>query len=285
LESIHLSSNVVEIGVGAFQKCRALKYLGLNESLRKIGEYAFQECDSLSPVLLNEGLESIGAFAFARCTSFLTKIQLPSTVVRIGDRACCGNTLFIYNGKGEVPMDAKFVKFHPSVTKVPAYAFAGYSELIRVLLNEGLQEIGNEAFHNCESLTDIEFPSTVVEIRGNAFLNCTKLSHVSLNERGRIPSIDDVFGGCDSLQHVTVPCVPMRLKSIGDGGRADILEKIRLTPNIEMVGGNLFICAPAEGSGYGFREIQNGLDEILGLITYYELKEATTLFELICNQR
>mmetsp|Transcript_43819 Transcript_43819/g.74813 ORF Transcript_43819/g.74813 Transcript_43819/m.74813 type:complete len:119 (-) Transcript_43819:425-781(-) len=52
-----------------------------------------------SPVLLNEGLETIGVFAFASCAS-LTKIQLPSTVVKIGDRAFCGNTLFIYMGRG-----------------------------------------------------------------------------------------------------------------------------------------------------------------------------------------
>mmetsp|Transcript_34677 Transcript_34677/g.44697 ORF Transcript_34677/g.44697 Transcript_34677/m.44697 type:complete len:172 (-) Transcript_34677:114-629(-) len=170
-----------------------------------------------------------------------------------------------------VPEDAKFVEFHPSFTKVPSHAFVGRSASRYVLSNEGLQEIGNEAFHICRSLTNIKLPSTVVEIRGNAFLNCTKLSHVSLNDGGRRPSIDAAFGGCHSLQHVKVPYVQMRLESIGVGGR---------------VVGELLICAPAVRCGYvSLRSIKNGLDEILGLITYYELKEATTLFELICNQR
>ena len=57
--------------------------------------------------------------------------------------------VFEYTGNGqEVPKDVVSVRFHPSVVKVDDKAFYKCNRLKEVILNEGLQYIGQDAFMN-----------------------------------------------------------------------------------------------------------------------------------------
>jgi hypothetical protein len=55
---------------------------------------------------------------------------------------------FVYYGReGEiVPRDATSVKVHPSVKSIEARAFYDCRQLTTVILNDGLEEIGDYAF-------------------------------------------------------------------------------------------------------------------------------------------
>ena len=61
---------------------------------------------------------------------------------------------FEYTGieeKRDVPRDVTIVKFHSSVTEVGDRMFSGCKQLKKVVLNEGLQKIGNAVFASCKN--------------------------------------------------------------------------------------------------------------------------------------
>ena len=75
-------------------------------------------------------------------------------------------------------------------------------DVTSVQFNEGLQNIGEEAFRNCTtSLKSITLPSTVTEIGKCAFYGCRNLREVTLNEG--LEKIDDrAFIKCSSLESI-----------------------------------------------------------------------------------
>ena len=80
---------------------------------------------------------------------------------------------FVYSGldRNEISRNATHFRVASSVTEIPAKAFEDFENLLEVILQEGLVVIGAWAF--CyTSITEIEIPSTVVEIRKHAFHSC-----------------------------------------------------------------------------------------------------------------
>ena len=57
----------------------------------------------------------------------------------------------------------------PGVIKsIPEYCFTRFSGLTKATLNEGIEEIGDQAFYNCEKLTEITIPKSVKSIGNHA---------------------------------------------------------------------------------------------------------------------
>ena len=110
--------------------------------MNQVGAGAFERCRSLRKVLLNEGLTRIGAKAFMYCTS-LESINIPSTVSKIDDFAfynCENLREVVMNGDGPHEIghdDCAFVgcralervKFSTISTRLEAVIEAGYTEI------------------------------------------------------------------------------------------------------------------------------------------------------------
>ena len=71
-------------------------------------------------------------------------------------------------------------------------------------MNDGLQKIGDWAFHNCSSLESITMPSTLVEIGFNAFYGCIDLREVIFND-GLQKIGPSAFFNCSSMESATSP--------------------------------------------------------------------------------
>eukprot|EP00980_Cylindrotheca_fusiformis_P019885 scaffold6994_cov120-Cylindrotheca_fusiformis.AAC.6 len=69
-----------------------------------------------------------------------------------------------------------------TVNVIDDHAFQDCRRLARLGLNEGLKRIGQDAFHRCESLTEVEIPSSVNVIDDWAFEYCERLARLTLNE-------------------------------------------------------------------------------------------------------
>ena len=67
-------------------------------------------------------------------------------------------------------------------TKISYGAFYNCEEIIEIILNEGVTEIGDYAFYNCYNLSEIEIPSTVTIIHNNAFSLENNLFSSEVNE-------------------------------------------------------------------------------------------------------
>jgi len=80
--------------------------------------------------------------------------------------------VFEYTGNGQiVPKDVVRVRFHPSVVKVDDKAFYKCSKLKEVILNEGLQYIGQDAFEECTSLQILHYPLVSRRLVWHHFMN------------------------------------------------------------------------------------------------------------------
>jgi len=246
-----LNEGLASIDTRAFEQCCSLQSITFPSTFLEISTGAFRSCNTLREIVLNEGLQKFGGHVFEKCTS-LQNITIPSTVDEIGSSA-----------------------------------FFSCYDLRDVVLKEGIKKIKVGAFESCPSLERITIPSTVIEIEYDAFNNCSRLREVDLyNEEVQID--EKVFTGCTSLQRFKFPGLSTRLDNVIRAGQRDIEAKMDDIPSVEWRSGELSIPAVS-------REIENRLwrrvdtvfevdkeklDKIVKLIRYYEVREATTLFEL-----
>ena len=99
------------------------------------------------------------------------------------------------------------------------------NQIKRIILSDGITNIGNAAFDYCKNLVSVEIPDTVTTIGDFAFLCCFKLESVvipnSVTTIGRI-----AFRGCEKLPQITIP---KSVTTIRDGAFSicDALSSIR----------------------------------------------------------
>jgi hypothetical protein len=208
-------------------------------------EEAFRDSEQLREVEFNDGLQKIGFLAFRECTS-LSSITFPSTV-----------------------------------TEIRQGSFQSCNNLSEVLLNEGLQKIGHQAFFNCPSLSSIVIPSTVTEIGNYAFQSCHSLREVILHGVPREIGYN-AFSNCTSLERFTFPTISTRLDNLIQTGHWEEIENEvhEVRGVVERNGGDYFASAQAMRLDRNWKRVRDDLEKIIGLISYYEIKEATSIFEL-----
>lgn len=78
------------------------------------------------------------------------------------------------------------------------------ASISRIVVEDGVTSIGDEAFAGCESLTQVELPQSLSRIGYRAFADCSQLAQVELPRAGC--ELDAyVFSGCTSLRELSVP--------------------------------------------------------------------------------
>lgn len=117
-------------------------------------------------------------------------------IVPTGDDAC---TITGYSGKDLDVVIPKEINGQ-RVTKIGRSAFYG-EKVTSVVLPEGVTEIEEYAFADCDKLIDVTIPETVVLIGDYAFDSCDKLASVAIP--GSVAEIGDfAFNDCYKLQSV-----------------------------------------------------------------------------------
>jgi len=204
-------------------------------------------------IVIHEGVRTIGKKAFSG--SGLESVTIPSTVNRIkeGTFRCC-------------------------------------KQLERVVLLPQVQLIEKEVFCKCPSLKSVEIPASVTTICSDNFTFCKQLQNVVLS--GGSPCIGaDSFVNCYKLdssdvistgrmsfrtfQRLAKTNIARRLKSRSPDQKTIALDSLREVPDH---------IAPAPGLspfvGLITQLMKRRLAQIHGLITYWELKDATSVLEL-----
>eukprot|EP00980_Cylindrotheca_fusiformis_P009554 scaffold2098_cov75-Cylindrotheca_fusiformis.AAC.2 len=153
------------------------------DNVTKIPDMAFHG-HQLEEVILSSSVQVIGKDAFYYCTKLKSILYHQSLD---GD-----------NGDEEKQEDAI-----PS--NVRGVIERGCILLARLGLKEGLERIEFEAFTRCESLTEVDIPSTVQVIDDWVFGSCKLLARLVLKE-GRLERIGSyAFDSCESLTEVDIP--------------------------------------------------------------------------------
>eukprot|EP00980_Cylindrotheca_fusiformis_P002741 scaffold636_cov64-Cylindrotheca_fusiformis.AAC.4 len=155
-------------------------------------------------VKIAEGITRIPDWAFKEHRQLEEVILSSSTVQVIGKRAFCSCKKLksiLYQGP-----ENEEVGIPSSVRLIDECAFFGCKLLARLVLKEGLERIGVDAFYGCESWTEVEIPSTVKVIDDWAFNKCKLLAiRLVLNHEGLERIGSHTFAECESLSHVRIP--------------------------------------------------------------------------------
>ena len=91
--------------------------------------------------------------------------------------------------------------------------FSQRNKIRKVIIKNGVTNIGSSAFQYCSDITSIIIPNSVTKIGDRSFSGCTNLSSISIPSS--VTSIgQDAFEECSSLTSVTIP---NSVTSIGQG--------------------------------------------------------------------
>ena len=95
------------------------------------------------------------------------------------------------------------LKNYWKVNGVLTLPWTPYAEMItKVVINEGIHDIGQMAFYELPNLTEVVLPDSAVEIRGYAFKNCKSLTTINLEVVEFIR--EGAFYGCTALEEVNL---------------------------------------------------------------------------------
>ena len=193
LKEVILPNTITEIKQGAFRWCGGLTKITLSSSLTTIGKLAFQSCRKLTSISLPNGLQTIDEDAFFDCNG-LTSIDVPSSVTSIGEGAFkeCDNLRAI-NIDNAYYRSIDGVLYNKDVTKLLCCP-SGKSG--SVVIPDGVTELGNEVFYYGK-VTQITIPKSLVRVGDYAFFQCLSLTDVyyygTEAQWGLIENIDDTF--------------------------------------------------------------------------------------------
>ena len=163
--------NITKIGANAFNECFALTTIKLPAELKTIDAQAFRTCINLATVDYGTKVETIGDGAFWS-TGALKKFFFKGSVKTLGANAFQESGLTCVHLKGDMTigkeafMDCKSLKY----VEFPATS----------LTTQPLTYVAESMFAGCTSLPFITLPSTVTEIKANAFNGCSNLNYVNI---------------------------------------------------------------------------------------------------------
>ena len=103
--------------------------------------------------------------------------------------------------------------------------------------NYTVTEIGNWAFKECNTLTEVTLPHTVEIIGYQAFFNCSNLTKVTIPEGVRKIG-QKAFNGCSQLTSITIPGTIEIMNTAFSGNTA--LSHVTLTNGISIISSSAF---------------------------------------------
>ena len=233
---------VVFVGKYAFSNCYLLKTVSLPDEIKYTDENesefgvieskAFENCSSLESFTIPDGYKTIREKVFYECVN-LENITLPKSLNYIGGSA------FYKTALSEITIPG-------NLTVMGDHVFSSCTELVKVVIEEGVSYLPAYAFDSCTSLNSISIPNTVNIIGKGAFYGCTGLTSITLpNTVSTI--LEDTFNGCAELTSIIIPNSVTELKA-GVFAECNKLQTIKISSSIESI---------PNGAFWGCNELDN----------------------------
>ncbi len=246
LKSIKIDGSVKVIGKGAFYNCAGLERVDFPDTLTKIEDYTFYNCSSLRLTSLPPMLREIGKSAFYKCgvtdnvdDTDSDRLEIPSGVTYIGDYAFfgCGYRRADAVDGETATCGIDIIIMGDRLEYIGKCAFRGFSSLREVTIG-GVKTIGERAFYDCKSLTELTVGFGLVSVGEKSFYKCSSLLSVSLPDSLREIG-DYAFYRCESLKSVRLGSGPV---IIGNGAFYGnlLLSDIELGNSVVSIGEQAF---------------------------------------------
>jgi hypothetical protein len=253
LKELDMPDGVTELGDGVFSGCEQLERVHLSRQLTAIPQLTFAGCQCLEDVNIPHRITSIGKEAFYNCQK-LKKIVLQEGVTHIGTNA------FLSSGLEQISLPR-------SLQFIASESFR-YTPLRSIAIPDGVIEIGEAAFANCDSLQNATLSEGLLYLKKSAFSECSLLEDVALPTTLRVlgewvfsgnkqkrsytqPTLinsvpNHICSGCDSLASVTLH---ERVTTVGECAFENCykLTGISLPQGLQTIGSSAFAeCKLAE---------------------------------------
>lgn len=175
-----------------------------------------------SDIVVPNDIDGIPVTYVRGLTADLTSIKLPSSLIKIKDDAFNSmdtlKSLVIDRGApnlnelGERSFSGcsnieELDLSNSKLTSIPEGAFAYCKNLKTIKLPSTITSIGDEAFYNCQSLTNIEGldKCNLKSIGSAAFSNCKALENLDFSQSTFTNVPSKAFNGCSALAKITLP--------------------------------------------------------------------------------
>ncbi len=167
LQSIVLPSNLEKIGFKAFRNCSGLYELQIPDNLKQIRGYAFSNCRYLDDVFLPKSLNYVGEnpFEYDKFDHFVIDSNNQNfEIVNYALISKDGKSLYLmqYKCKGEYQVPY-------GVEVIEQQAFVKCCMITSLILPSSLKQIKSDAFIECHSLTDVYSHATKAPALNNGF--------------------------------------------------------------------------------------------------------------------
>ena len=206
----NIPDSVTTIGAKAFYNCNKLTGIILPASLQSVSDYLFYCCYDLTSITLQQEVDSIGKQAFYM--TMLTKIEIPSSVLSIGEKA-----FFV---------DPSINTGKVSKTELTTVTFG---------VNSKLRTIGYAAFKNNTKLVYINLPDSLEVLETGP--RDSLAAGPGGGDSTKYPTAD-TFMGCTSLVSANIPGVSIIPDSTFEGCIS--LETVVLGEGVTSIGANAF---------------------------------------------
>ena len=268
LARIVIPDGVTHVDDSAFLNCRNAQELVIGTNVVSIGANAFKGCARLGDVYVPVNVQSNGLGVFSGCSAITNMVVPYVGQARSAGEADDATRLFgTWFGQEDYPRSyavrqsydyrddmASYGYYNVKSFKLATFYIPNVLRSVRVLdecaistgafsecrslealsINEGVQQIGRRAFHNCWRLKSFIIPSSVTTITGSVAPVYTQgISSTPYN----LP--DDLidcrpFGGMSSIQSLTLPSGRIKM--------ADFVSSYEMLTNIVIVPSSTQIC-------------------------------------------
>lgn len=161
-----------------------MEYLTIKS--QKIENDSFLNCSNLTKVVLADGVETIGSSSFRSCVG-LESVNFPSSMKIIGNNAfwwCVG---------------LKDVTVH--CQNLGDYAFYNCQTMTNLIIEAGVTNIGYRAFSGCYQLKEVVIPDSVIQLKDQVFTYCNNLEKITVGRN--VQSIGArAFDNCPKITQI-----------------------------------------------------------------------------------
>ena len=199
VQTVVLENGVISIGKHAFSNCVNLASITIPEGITEIGAEAFRGCTNLDSIQLPASLKTVQQNAFSGCAALNTVCysgklnQWGQLTIAAGNQALT-NANLLYEGHYAVSgtyctgvawkLDANGTLTISGTGKMVDYTGDAViatwqdADVKKVIIQQGITEIGEGVFSRCTNLEEVTVSSSVTEIGSDAFSGCAALTTI-----------------------------------------------------------------------------------------------------------